>query len=127
MPATSVELEPRSALGQGHKQRSKRSSISGSRPVPKLIELRPKGTLVRPASPTDSKRKAHAQAQKQNRDRMKAALDRIAQMLEAGGGVHAFGGGTKAELVEAAIEYIEHLQGQLAHLRPGEGQARDTC
>ncbi|KAL3454176.1 hypothetical protein BJX65DRAFT_262886 [Aspergillus insuetus] len=44
--------------------------------------------LVAPGDPTEFKRKQHAQAQKNQRDRMKAALDRIAQIME-GGGVNA--------------------------------------
>ncbi|KAL4930280.1 uncharacterized protein BDV17DRAFT_289888 [Aspergillus undulatus] len=102
---------------------SKRRSISSARG--KLVELRPK-VLVAPESPMDSKRKQHAQAQKQNRDRMKAALDRIAAMLEGAGPGNGNGsvgtGGTKAELVEAAVDYIQRLQGQIEQLR-GAGHA----
>jgi hypothetical protein len=50
--------------------------------------------IVAPASPTEFKRKQHAQAQKYQRDRMKAALDRMAQIMEVGG-MNAGTGGTK--------------------------------
>ncbi|KAL4922053.1 hypothetical protein BDW62DRAFT_197291 [Aspergillus aurantiobrunneus] len=113
----STELNARSAP-LGRSPPSKCGSISR----PKLTELRPKGALViPPATPTDLKRKQHAQAQKQQRDRLKCALDRIAHMLE-GGGVQAGTGATKAELVEAAVEYIQKLQGQVEELR---GHATD--
>ncbi|KAL2865909.1 uncharacterized protein BJX67DRAFT_382295 [Aspergillus lucknowensis] len=108
-----------SPLGRASSSASKRSSISSTKG--KLVDIRPKGPLdlVAPASPTEFKRKQHAQAQKQQRDRLKAALDRIAQILErgGGGGVHAGTGGTKAELVEAAVEYIQTLQGQIEQMR----------
>jgi hypothetical protein len=54
--------------------------------------------LVAPGDPTEFKRKQHAQAQKNQRDRMKAALDRIAQIMEGGGvntGTTASTGATK--------------------------------
>ncbi|KAL4873950.1 hypothetical protein BDV12DRAFT_191817 [Aspergillus spectabilis] len=88
----------------------------------KLIELRPKemstGSLVivKPANPLDFRRQQHAQAQKQQRDRMKAALDRIAQIMEVGG-VNEGTSGTKAELLETAVGYIQSLQGQIDELR----------
>ncbi|OJJ00761.1 hypothetical protein ASPVEDRAFT_40292 [Aspergillus versicolor CBS 583.65] len=101
----------------------KRSSISTDG---RLIELRPKGTVVvvASASPTEFKRKQHAQAQKQQRDRLKAALDRMAHVLE--GRVHAGTSGTKAELVEAAVEYIQSLQGEIAQLRVALGARHAT-
>ncbi|KAL4954472.1 hypothetical protein BDW69DRAFT_183518 [Aspergillus filifer] len=63
----------------------KRGSLSSTKG--KLVELRPKGpvVLVAPGSPMEFKRKQHAQAQKQQRDRLKAALDRIAAMLPGAG------------------------------------------
>ncbi|KAL4884914.1 hypothetical protein BJY04DRAFT_214798 [Aspergillus karnatakaensis] len=91
----------------------------------KLTELRPKGTLtvVARLSHGDIKRKQHAQAQKTQRDRMKSALQAMEDLLEGAegaGGVQAGkGSGTKAELVEAAVEYIRTLQGQLDELRRG--------
>ncbi|KAL4942390.1 hypothetical protein BDV06DRAFT_222244 [Aspergillus oleicola] len=102
-----------------------RGSLSSTKE--KLVELRPKGSvvLVAPGSPMQFKRKQHAQAQKQQRDRMRAALDRIAATLEGAGdrvNVNAGTGGTKAELVEAAVEYIQSLQGQIEQLR-GAGHA----
>ncbi|BCS23036.1 uncharacterized protein APUU_31261A [Aspergillus puulaauensis] len=98
----------------------KRSSILSTRE--RLIELRPKGTVVVVASdsPTEFKRKQHAQAQKQQRDRLKTALDRIARIME-GRGVQAGTGGSKAELVEAAVKYIQSLQGEIEQLRVALG------
>ncbi len=54
------------------------------------------GTVVIVASdsPTEFKRKQHAQAQKQQRDRLNAALDRIARAMD-GRGAPAGTGGTK--------------------------------
>ncbi|KAL3433235.1 hypothetical protein BDV09DRAFT_196965 [Aspergillus tetrazonus] len=131
------ELEYRSAsLGRSStttatESTSKRSSFSlpSKKQSQKLTELRPKGplVLVAPASPIDFKRKQHAQAQKQQRDRMKSALDRMARMLATGtGGVHAGTAscGTKAELVEAAVDYIERLQGQIEELRASHATER---
>ncbi|KAL4782600.1 hypothetical protein BJX76DRAFT_358756 [Aspergillus varians] len=122
----SSELNERSTLLARPPTR-KRSSVSST--SGKLIELRPKGSalftldegslvVVTAGSPTEFKRKQHAQAQKQQRDRLKAALDRIAQIMEDGGPNAGTGGGaTKAELVEAAVDYIQSLQGQLEELR----------
>ncbi|KAL4747027.1 hypothetical protein BDW72DRAFT_206844 [Aspergillus terricola var. indicus] len=137
MPTMSNELEYRSALlsrsstTAATESTNKRSSFSISRRKQnqKLTELRPKGplVLVAPASPIDFKRKQHAQAQKQQRDRMKSALDRMAQMLATGtGGVNAgtIGCGTKVELVEAAADYIERLQGQIEELRASQATER---
>ncbi|KAL4767008.1 hypothetical protein BDW60DRAFT_220888 [Aspergillus nidulans var. acristatus] len=137
MPTMSNELEYRSAsLGRpstttAEESTSKRSpfSIPSKKQNQKLIELRPKGplVLVAPASPMDFKRKQHAQAQKQQRDRMKSALERMAQMLATGtGGVHAGTAncGTKVELVEAAVDYIERLQGQIEELRASHATER---
>ncbi|BCS24198.1 uncharacterized protein APUU_40642S [Aspergillus puulaauensis] len=75
----------------------------------KLIEIRPKELLVSPAR-IDPKRKRHAQTQKNQRDRMKAALELMARTLEARGVDTA---GTRAEVVEAAVEYILSLQTEM--------------
>ncbi|KAL5336545.1 hypothetical protein BJX70DRAFT_400491 [Aspergillus crustosus] len=72
--------------------------------------------IVKPANPLEIRRQQHAQAQKQQRDRMKAALDRIAQIMEVGG-VNEGTSGTKAELLETAVDYIQTLQGQIEELR----------
>lgn len=50
--------------------------------------------IVTQGNPIELRRKHHAQAQKQQRDRMKAALDRIAQIME-GAGVREGTNGTK--------------------------------
>ncbi|KAI9372833.1 hypothetical protein BJX61DRAFT_542343 [Aspergillus egyptiacus] len=114
------ELSPRSAPSS-----RRRSSASSTRT--RFLELRPKGPLVivSPASPTEFKRKQHAQAQKHLRDRMNVLLDRIGQILEAGG-VKQGTGGTKVELLEAAVDYIQSLQGQVEELRRlTSGDCRD--
>ncbi|KAL4973520.1 hypothetical protein BDW66DRAFT_153706 [Aspergillus desertorum] len=134
----SNELEDRSAsLGRpsaatATESTSRRSALSilSRKQNQKLMELRPKGplVLVAPASPIEFKRRQHAQAQKQQRDRMKSALDRMAQMLATGaGGVHAETAscGTKAELVEAAVEYIGRLQGQIEELKASHATERN--
>ncbi|CBF83967.1 predicted protein [Aspergillus nidulans FGSC A4] len=139
MPTMSNELDYRSAsLGRSStttaiESTSKRSSFSipSKKQNQKLTELRPKGplVLVAPASSIEFKRKQHAQAQKLQRDRMKSALDRMARMLATGtGGVHAGTAscGTKAELVEAAVEYIERLHGQLEELRASHATERTS-
>jgi hypothetical protein len=54
----------------------------------KLTASAGSAVFVAAGDPTEFKRKQHAQAQKNQRDRMKAALDRIAQIME-GGGVNA--------------------------------------
>ncbi|KAL4863173.1 hypothetical protein BDV12DRAFT_202324 [Aspergillus spectabilis] len=108
----------------GQPPQSKRAP--GSRIERKLTERRPKNSqaIMGRVSPGDTKRKQHAQAQKTQRDRMKVALRRMAQMMDHGG-VHAGkGSGTKAELVEAAVEYIRTLQGQIEALR---GDATRPC
>ncbi|KAL2801810.1 hypothetical protein BJX63DRAFT_438478 [Aspergillus granulosus] len=104
----------------------KRGSVSSTKG--KLIDIRPKGAVVLVATvdPTEFKRKQHAQAQKNQRDRMKAALDRIAQIME-GGGVHTgTTSGTKVELLEAAIGYIQRLQGQIEEMRGATTRPSDT-
>lgn len=50
--------------------------------------------VVASDSPTEFKRKQHAQAQKQQRDRLKTALDQIAGIME-GRGVQTGTGGSK--------------------------------
>ncbi|OJJ59818.1 hypothetical protein ASPSYDRAFT_44210 [Aspergillus sydowii CBS 593.65] len=50
----------------------------------KLIEIRPKELLISPTR-IDPKRKRHAQTQKNQRDRMKAALQLMASALQARG------------------------------------------
>ncbi|KAJ0414738.1 hypothetical protein BJY00DRAFT_19276 [Aspergillus carlsbadensis] len=109
----------------------KRNSVSSAKG--KLIDIRPKGSviLVATGDPTEFKRKQHAQAQKNQRDRMKAALDRIAQIME-GGGVNAgttaaTTGATKVELLEAAIGYIQRLQGQIEEMRGVTTRPSDTA
>ncbi|KAL2842195.1 hypothetical protein BJY01DRAFT_249238 [Aspergillus pseudoustus] len=104
----------------------------------KLIEIRPKGgprqtlskrrsqhmgcSLANQTAPTTTlevRRQQHADAQKYQRDRMKAALDRMARLMEMGGVAGEGTGGTKAQLLEAAVEYMQHLQGQVEELRAG--------
>ncbi|KAL3480949.1 hypothetical protein BJX99DRAFT_253935 [Aspergillus californicus] len=113
----STELNDSFSLGRSATDR-RSSSISSAKQ--RFIDIRPKQAgsvvLVAPASPTEFKRKQHAQAQKQQRDRMKAALDRMVQVME-GGGVNAGTGGTKADLIEAAVGYIRTLQGEVEELR----------
>ncbi|KAL4869249.1 hypothetical protein BDV12DRAFT_196495 [Aspergillus spectabilis] len=91
-----------------------RNSLSYSR---KLIEIRPKELLVTRSDIPDLKRKRHAQTQKNQRDRMKTALELMANTLVANG-VEATG--TRAELVETAVEYIMNLQQELDALRSGK-------
>ncbi|KAL3488956.1 hypothetical protein BJX62DRAFT_239540 [Aspergillus germanicus] len=88
---------------------------SSSSYTKKLIEIRPKEIIIHThTSPLDHKRKRHAQTQKHQRDRMKAALEVLANTLEARG-VGATG--TKAEVVELAVEYILGLQREVEGLR----------
>ncbi|KAL4796616.1 hypothetical protein BDV19DRAFT_360677 [Aspergillus venezuelensis] len=54
-------------------------------PSKKLIEIRPKELLTSLSYPPSLKRKRHAESQKNQRDRMKAALELMASTLEAGG------------------------------------------
>ncbi|KAL3465452.1 hypothetical protein BJX64DRAFT_252440 [Aspergillus heterothallicus] len=84
----------------------------------KHIEIRPKEILLlsHPA-PLDQKRKRHAQTQKHQRDRMKAALEVLASTLESRGVGTT---GTRAEVVEMAVEYILGLQRELEGLRGRE-------
>ncbi|KAL3461741.1 hypothetical protein BJX64DRAFT_289150 [Aspergillus heterothallicus] len=110
----------------GRAPSGKRGSVSSTKG--KLIDIRPKGSVVLVATvdPTEFKRKQHAQAQKNQRDRMKAALDRIAQIMEGGGVDAGTTGGTKVELLEAAIGYIQTLQGQIEEMRGGTTRPSDT-
>ncbi|CEN61750.1 hypothetical protein ASPCAL08398 [Aspergillus calidoustus] len=90
----------------------------------KLIEIRPKGILLHShTSPLDHKRKRHAQTQKHQRDRMKAALEVLANTLEAQG-VGATG--TRAEVVELAVEYILELQRELEGLRDRDSDRSES-
>ncbi|KAL2809362.1 hypothetical protein BJX63DRAFT_405937 [Aspergillus granulosus] len=92
------------------------SQLSRSSPYTrKHIEIRPKEILLLSHSaPLDHKRKRHAQTQKHQRDRMKAALEVLANTLESRG-VGATG--TRVEIVEMAVEYILNLQKELEGLR----------
>ncbi|KAL3456024.1 hypothetical protein BJX64DRAFT_297085 [Aspergillus heterothallicus] len=85
----------------------------------RLIEIRPKGAILSVAreDSTESRRRQHADAQKSQRDRMKAALDQIARMMEVGGVDEKGLSGTKAMLLETAVEYIRYLQEQVEELR----------
>ncbi|KAF4770613.1 hypothetical protein HAV15_013166 [Penicillium sp. str.  len=66
---------------------------------------------------TENRRRQHADAQKCQRDRMKAALGQIERTMRIGGTGNEGMGGTKAELLETAVEYIQHLQKQVEELR----------
>ncbi|KAJ5589396.1 hypothetical protein N7537_012074 [Penicillium hordei] len=85
-----------------------------------LAEIRPKGgsllIMTNPNS-TETRRRQHADAQKCQRDRMKAALGQIEQIMRMGGAGNDGTSGTKAELLETAVEYIQHLQKQVEELR----------
>ncbi|KAJ5863261.1 hypothetical protein N7455_007329 [Penicillium solitum] len=85
-----------------------------------LVEIRPKGgsllIMTNPNS-TENRRRQHADAQKCQRDRMKAALGQIERTMRIGGTGNEGMGGTKAELLETAVEYIQHLQKQVEELR----------
>ncbi|KAL2848787.1 hypothetical protein BJX68DRAFT_255806 [Aspergillus pseudodeflectus] len=85
----------------------------------KFVEIRPKGAVVSVAreNSTESRRRQHADAQKCQRDRMKAALDQIARIMEMGGVDEKGLSGTKAMLLETAVEYIRYLQEQVEELR----------
>ncbi|KAL3474750.1 hypothetical protein BJX99DRAFT_174466 [Aspergillus californicus] len=82
----------------------------------KPIYIRPKEIILFSEGPNipDLKRKRHAQTQKHQRDRMKAALDLMANTLEARGVGTT---GSRAEVVEAAVEHILSLQAELDGLR----------
>ncbi|KAL4924167.1 uncharacterized protein BDV17DRAFT_275347 [Aspergillus undulatus] len=54
-------------------------------PQKKPISIRPKGLLTSLSYPPNPKRKRHAETQKHQRDRMKAALELMASTLEARG------------------------------------------
>ncbi|CAI7576795.1 unnamed protein product [Penicillium viridicatum] len=77
---------------------------------------------------TETRRRQHADAQKCQRDRMKAALSQIERIMRMGGMGNEGTSGTKtnvltrnllgqAELLETAVEYIQHLQKQVEELR----------
>ncbi|KAL4878818.1 hypothetical protein BJY04DRAFT_220881 [Aspergillus karnatakaensis] len=80
----------------------------------RLLEIRPKELLVARSDMPDLKRKRHAQTQKNQRDRMKAALELLANTLVASGVETT---GTKAEVAEAAVQHIRYLQRELNALR----------
>ncbi|OQE08628.1 hypothetical protein PENVUL_c009G02365 [Penicillium vulpinum] len=65
----------------------------------------------------ETRRKQHADAQKCQRDRMKAALDQIERIMKMGGAGNVRTGGTKADLLETVVEYIQHPQKQVKELR----------
>ncbi|RHZ47224.1 uncharacterized protein CDV56_102768 [Aspergillus thermomutatus] len=119
-------------------------STSAARPPPRYIELRPKGEGVLITFPegasgqVDSRRKRHALSQKNQRDRLKAALEQMARVLHAGGvgsvffmgllsaETRAAGSGMVAdgvestlqvELIETAVEYIQSLEKEVKTLR----------
>ncbi|KAJ5420188.1 hypothetical protein N7465_002707 [Penicillium sp. CMV-2018d] len=85
-----------------------------------LVEIRPKGgsllIMTNPNS-TETRRRQQADAQKCQRDRMKAALGQIERIMRMGGMGNEGTSGTKAELLETAVEYIQHLQKQVEELR----------
>ncbi|KAJ5474775.1 hypothetical protein N7475_004341 [Penicillium sp. IBT 31633x] len=85
----------------------------------KLVEIRPKGSVDILAVPDSAKcrKRQHADAQKFQRDRMKVALDQMAQIMRVGGVGDEGTSGTKAELLETAVAYIQLLQGQVEELR----------
>ncbi|KAL4874417.1 hypothetical protein BJY04DRAFT_225040 [Aspergillus karnatakaensis] len=84
-----------------------------------LVEIRPKGAVVIMAGPNrvESRRQQHAQTQKCQRDRIKAALDEMARIMKMGGVKDEGTSGTKAQLLETAVEYIQQLQEQVGELR----------
>ncbi|GIK05203.1 hypothetical protein Aspvir_009307 [Aspergillus viridinutans] len=100
-------------------------SSTAARPPPRFIELRPKGEGVLITFPegasgqVDSRRKRHAISQKNQRDRLKAALEQMARVLHAGGVGSGPRGlsGTKVELIETAVEYIQSLEKEVKTLR----------
>ncbi|KAF4218285.1 hypothetical protein CNMCM8980_005465 [Aspergillus fumigatiaffinis] len=100
-------------------------SSTAARPPPLFIELRPKGEGVLITFPegtsgqVDSRRKRHAISQKNQRDRLKAALEQMARVLHAGGVGSGPRGlsGTKVELIETAVEYIQSLEKEVKTLR----------
>ncbi|RHZ48252.1 hypothetical protein CDV55_100710 [Aspergillus turcosus] len=112
-------------------------STTAARPPPRFIELRPKGEGVLITFPeggtaqVDSRRKRHAISQKNQRDRLKAALEQMARVLHAGGlgsGSSAGSGlrgpsGTKVELIETAVEYIQSLEKEVKMLRSSVKEA----
>ncbi|KAB8255833.1 hypothetical protein BDV32DRAFT_153863 [Aspergillus pseudonomiae] len=93
-----------------------------SSPPQKYLELRPKDGrfLIKiPNSHSDFKRRKHALSQKNQRDRLKIAFDQMAHVLSASGvdGGRKRGLCTKVELIETAVEYIQHLQTKLSEHR----------
>ncbi|KAE8165064.1 hypothetical protein BDV40DRAFT_297915 [Aspergillus tamarii] len=85
----------------------------------KLVEIRPKGSVDILTVPNSAKcrKRQHADAQKCQRDRMNVALDQMARILKIGGVWDEGTSGTKAKLLETAVEYIQHLQNQVEELR----------
>ncbi|KAE8344838.1 hypothetical protein BDV24DRAFT_160141 [Aspergillus arachidicola] len=101
---------------------SKHTSVSYPRNrQQKLVEIRPKeaGSVDILAVPNSAKcrKRQHADAQKCQRDRMKVALDQMARIMKMGGVGDEGTNGTKAKLLETAVEYIQYLQGQVEELR----------
>ncbi|KAH1492735.1 hypothetical protein KXV95_001405 [Aspergillus fumigatus] len=100
-------------------------SSTATRPPPRFIELRPKGEGVLITFPegasgqVDSRRKRHAISQKNQRDRLKAALEQMARVLHAGGvgSGPRRSSGTRVELIETAVEYIQRLEKEVKTLR----------
>ncbi|KAH2125225.1 hypothetical protein KXW75_005654 [Aspergillus fumigatus] len=100
-------------------------SSTAARPPPRFIELRPKGEGVLITFPegasgqVDSRRKRHAISQKNQRDRLKAALEQMARVLHAGGvgSGPRRSSGTRVELIETAVEYIRRLEKEVKTLR----------
>ncbi|KAF7117626.1 hypothetical protein CNMCM5793_006718 [Aspergillus hiratsukae] len=118
-------------------------STTAARPPPRFIELRPKGEGVLitfpegAAAQVDSRRKRHAISQKNQRDRLKAALELMARVLHAGGVASGSGSGSgprgpsgtkvrataldswhlRVELIESAVEYIQSLEKEVKMLR----------
>ncbi|KAF7588337.1 hypothetical protein BBP40_005865 [Aspergillus hancockii] len=104
------------------------SQHAAPNPPQKYIELRSKqgGLLIKfshdPHAPTDFKRRKHALSQKNQRDRLKVAFDQMAQVLHTSGVSSGRKGGlcTKVELLETAVEYIQHLQNEIRAHRDNE-------
>ncbi|KNG91177.1 hypothetical protein ANOM_000558 [Aspergillus nomiae NRRL 13137] len=87
----------------------------------KLVEIRPKGpgsaNILAVSNSAKCRKRQHADAQKCQRDRMKVALDRMARIMRIGGVGDEGTSGTKARLLETAVEYIQRLQDQVEELR----------
>ncbi|KAB8223827.1 hypothetical protein BDV33DRAFT_166541 [Aspergillus novoparasiticus] len=98
------------------------SRAPNAAPQQKYIELRPKdgGVLIKiPNSHSDFKRRKHAISQKNQRDRLKIAFDQMARVLSTSGIDRGRKRGlcTKVDLIETAVEYIQHLQAELSEHR----------